>query len=893
MKINFRKISAIAASAVMSVSSIAFAAAGAYPYPFVSGGSSDVAIVYGTGAGASSLDLIQAGNIQTNLQASIGGSTTTTDASVSGEAVELFSGGTKVYINDSLNTVKNVLTKSDLPTVLADESFSGNVDATITQKIEVGSDPKVTFAKQPTSSDDPNLVLTTSTSQTKYIYNATATFNKAVNLSHVDSEGESITLFGQTFTIAAATDTDTLILLKSAEKISLTNEAPTADVTVEGKTYTVELVSASDTAATIRVTDSTGASESKEINEAASKKVNGLTIAVTTADENNLLLSASIVAGSDKVTLEDGNSVTQGEDATVVDGTLVDFGTSGISTENMTAITISVYAPESDMDAIKAGESFTDPVFGTFKLDFAGFNVISAVGEATTARETISFTPNSDDKMDITFADHRGSEATITWAKNTTSAGLQLMADDDGRNISVTEMETIHYQEYAVVGNEDEGYLLKLSNVKNQSDGYGNDRVEFTDAFSGDVYKAVFTSEGSGSVSVGGKSYAVTLNGAHTIASESYTVRLNHPDSTSDMILYPTIETSKGAKIAFYEPIKDFALTTWDGTNSLDGQNIRLPDGDGYTNVAVLEDDIAATGSWWNFTATGGTTRLVNTSELTGLSSGILSIGQLTYNVTSSGASTGGNNDTVDIYLQTVGGANIIQPAIIIFEEKDDNNAYEAIIVELEDGATGDDGIGIDSVEDTWSNANSGWSATRASDSKITDRVDLWGAIMTKDTSDSDQATVSISYPDEQVYAQLYMAEESASITAGQVAGGTSTPLGEVLVKDSEVSSVKAKNLIVVGGSCINSAAATLLGSGACGADFTTKTGVGSGEFLIQSFGGSTISNKIALLVAGYDAADTVNAAKYLTTQTVTTDASTKYKGTSSTSASLVTTQTA
>ncbi len=78
------------------------------------------------------------------------------------------------------------------------------------------------------------------------------------------------------------------------------------------------------------------------------------------------------------------------------------------------------------------------------------------------------------------------------------------------------------------------------------------------------------------------------------------------------------------------------------------------------------------------------------------------------------------------------------------------------------------------------------------------------------------------------------------------------------------------------------------LGGAKCTADFTTATGIGSGQFLIQSFGNAYTSGKIALLVAGYSAADTQNAVTYLRTQTVDTTAGMKYKGTSSTSATLM-----
>ena len=49
MKLNYRKISALATSAIMTISSIGLAAAANYPAPFVDGGTANVAMVYGTG----------------------------------------------------------------------------------------------------------------------------------------------------------------------------------------------------------------------------------------------------------------------------------------------------------------------------------------------------------------------------------------------------------------------------------------------------------------------------------------------------------------------------------------------------------------------------------------------------------------------------------------------------------------------------------------------------------------------------------------------------------------------------------------------------------------------------------------------------------------------------
>ena len=96
--------------------------------------------------------------------------------------------------------------------------------------------------------------------------------------------------------------------------------------------------------------------------------------------------------------------------------------------------------------------------------------------------------------------------------------------------------------------------------------------------------------------------------------------------------------------------------------------------------------------------------------------------------------------------------------------------------------------------------------------------------------------------------------------------------------------------MIIVGGTCINSAAATALkvSAGTCGSAFTDATGVGAGQFLIQSVGDAFASGKVALVVAGYNVDDTGNAAKFLRTKTVDTTAGSKYKGTTATDAAMV-----
>jgi len=122
-----------------------------------------------------------------------------------------------------------------------------------------------------------------------------------------------------------------------------------------------------------------------------------------------------------------------------------------------------------------------------------------------------------------------------------------------------------------------------------------------------------------------------------------------------------------------------------------------------------------------------------------------------------------------------------------------------------------------------------------------------------------------IIYAGDESTADVYITEAAASITgAGKVA----------VVKDSEVDSVKGKNLVVVGGSCINSVAASMLGSTSplCGADFSAKTNVGAGKYLIKVAASPVNAAKIAMLIAGYEAADTSTAVAKVKEGTTSTD---------------------
>jgi hypothetical protein len=165
MKLNFRKITSVLSCGIMAVSTIGFAAAANYPAPFVSGGSANVAIVYGTGAGVSSLDIIQAGNIQSNLQSYLGtGSSVTQGTVTGGDSVALEKTSTKFHLGNGITDIIGTSITSDspgngMPTLLADGTYldSNNNENSYTQKIDLANATLSLFDDSDYKADTPTI----------------------------------------------------------------------------------------------------------------------------------------------------------------------------------------------------------------------------------------------------------------------------------------------------------------------------------------------------------------------------------------------------------------------------------------------------------------------------------------------------------------------------------------------------------------------------------------------------------------------------------------------------------------------------------------------------------------------------------------------------------------
>jgi hypothetical protein len=156
--------------------------------------------------------------------------------------------------------------------------------------------------------------------------------------------------------------------------------------------------------------------------------------------------------------------------------------------------------------------------------------------------------------------------------------------------------------------------------------------------------------------------------------------------------------------------------------------------------------------------------------------------------------------------------------------------------------------------------------------------LSAWGTYV--EAEEDDNTNVKIWTTAEEAEYQVLVGSGSISTTPGEE--------GNLVVTDTEAASITNKNMIVVGGSAINSMAATLLGVPypTAGAAFTAATDIGAGEALIESF---ERGSNVAVLVAGYEQTQTHNAASYLVNQNPDVSAGKSYKVSSATAATAIT----
>ena len=133
-----------------------------------------------------------------------------------------------------------------------------------------------------------------------------------------------------------------------------------------------------------------------------------------------------------------------------------------------------------------------------------------------------------------------------------------------------------------------------------------------------------------------------------------------------------------------------------------------------------------------------------------------------------------------------------------------------------------------------------------------------YGTFIKRDSPSSEPGTLDIDYPESQRYPLVYITAKGTSFS--EVGASTTDAVTVQRIEvgaaklASEVANVNAQNTIIVGGPCANTAAATILGNPV---DCTAGFEPGSGRIELYE----NANGNVAMLVAGYAAVDTRNAA--------------------------------
>jgi hypothetical protein len=544
-------------------------------------------------------------------------------------------------------------------------------------------------------------------------------------------------------------------------------------------------------------------------------------------------------------------TVKLGSDETSIVGT---EGKVTVSTGAMSAIIINVSMQNSLKDYILAGGSFTDTVFGGLDLKFSS---VEPALDAATRDKVVIDTDNSRNAK-VTFTSALAGDAgekTIYFAHDDDSSDStvrMLATDSANKSLIVVEGGNVSINENVVVNAGDYGRILKLTECPT-GELETTSKIQFEDVITGtSLFEGGLTVgiTGKATTNIDGQPYYFQVNNGTTSATSNVAITWGSGSTYSSVgdatTLFPRIKLAKGAWIAFLYP----QTVTLNHTYVLPGIQTLA---DYQTGLNLTDNGLGAAGAGQNASVKFGN---VNWTIR-----GVAGVGTIMgIDIDSSGTLTAGTDCLVS--SNTANGA-----AVLLLEEKkttESGNANDgdAICVNVDlSGSTSPVEVSVATPEVTniWSDLSS-----LTSDSNKQRGVTRYGTYLEYDSTDNDKVTVK--YPDEQMYADLLITAVGAEVTSTG-AGGNVAELGSVAVLDSEIDTVSSKNLIVVGGSCINTVAAKLLGSTTpiCGADFTNKTGISANQFLVKVLDSPYATGKVAMLVAGWEGADTRKAVTYVT----------------------------
>jgi len=431
-----KKLAAISTGALMLGATLTGALAASYkladyPAPFLKNGMLDNTVIV-VGKNAATADVVGAIDLAAALQAeavskvSVEGTST---APTINDGVKIERSGVHYIFGRDIYDVKTSLDQNDLPEMLKEETFKdtkgdnkGSTD--YKQTISFSNGVGELVLSQPEDMKGGVYVKLPKNSQ---FYTYTLDFNTPITYStaSTDLEGTSLKIQGNTYTITEVTEESDLItkmkLVAGESTVWLLQDQP---YTVGDHTVTVVNVDENGDSCGVNVDGTT-----VWIDSGSTEEVNGLSVGVLDVkvvhskdyDQD----TCELTLGSSEIVLEEGEPVKVNNEE--LEGTSVDISTTTNRWDgfSITFTTGKMENPPNDGDihlmpgADGQPAAWTDPVFGNWKLTYAG---------TTADTETLKFKSTGDDAT-FTFTNNDGKEVQVPF--HYTGSAIILGTDDD------------------------------------------------------------------------------------------------------------------------------------------------------------------------------------------------------------------------------------------------------------------------------------------------------------------------------------------------------------------------------------------------------------------------------------------------------------------------------
>ena len=376
-----KRITAVAASAVMVSSAVLGAGLSNYPSNFVSDDKFSGQVV--VGADAAPADTTAAMSIINDLKAEFSGDaekvkiTYKKVSSSSGDEVLLSDSGKEQNYGEKIDDVLTSSLDNGDSDVLEDGTLKLKTSEDYEQTISLSSNGYFEHALRDELDDEISTHLYFKKGN---ILTYTLELDSGMNTTdYTDSDvvGKKITILGNEFTIGddwsdTTTDGfDKLKLIGGANKISL-GEGESTTVTVAGTSYEVSVQSVSSDKVLLTVNGN-----SVSIDEFDSESVAGVSVAVTdlvSSSRDAVKGYAEIVIGGQEILLEDGQEVKINDED--ISDVYEDYkvSTTFDNTDGFIGFTLTYEWEGSDGFILMPGDAFEDKVFQAFNIMYEGTN---------------------------------------------------------------------------------------------------------------------------------------------------------------------------------------------------------------------------------------------------------------------------------------------------------------------------------------------------------------------------------------------------------------------------------------------------------------------------------------------------------------------------------------